>query len=56
MPKPTLSREQAYELALNRKIGGIMPSNLYEQSIRTKPRKRRGRKNARITYLKLPRL
>lgn len=56
MPKPTLSREEAYELALNRKIGGLMPHNLVEQSIRTKPRKRRGRKNARITYLKLPRL
>lgn len=56
MLKPTLSREEAYNLALNRKIGGIMPENLYEQSKRTKPRKKRGRKNARITYLKLPRL
>lgn len=56
MPKPTLTQAEAYERALNRKIGGIMPNNLYEQSIRTKPRKRRGRKNARITYLKLPNL
>ncbi len=56
MPKPTLTQEQAYELALNRKIGGLMPNSLYEQSKRTKPRKKRGRKNARITYLKLPQL
>lgn len=56
MPRPNLTIEEAYNKALNRTCGGLMPSNLFEQSRRTKPRKKRGRKNARITYLKLPQL
>jgi len=40
------TQEQAYMLALNRNIGGVMPHNLYEQSARPKQIKRRGKKKA----------
>lgn len=40
MSKSNLSIEQAYELALNRRIGGLMADNLYEQSRRDKPRRK----------------
>lgn len=40
MSKPNLTREEAYELALNRRIGGIMPENLYECSRRPQSRRK----------------
>jgi hypothetical protein len=51
MSKSDLIIEQAYDLALNRRIGGIMPYNLYESSPRPKPR-RKARKRTKAAKKK----
>lgn len=50
-----LTIEQAYERALNRKIGGIMPYNLTEQSptIRKRRKKKAKKKPIRKEYFTL---
>ena len=43
--------EQAYEKALYRRIGGVMPENLYEQSRRDKPRRKARKRTKAVRKL-----
>lgn len=40
MSRSHLTQQEAYEKALYRTCGGLMPNNLYEQSRRSKPRRK----------------